>query len=72
MMVRLVSYGVRECRQGAIDRERETKRTSQTRKGRKGEHRTEYVHFARLVLAKSALGRSPLLNFYTVRLLFVY
>jgi hypothetical protein len=42
-MVRLVSCGVGECRQGVIDREKERdKETSQTRKGRKKniEHNT--------------------------------
>ena len=47
-MVRFVSCGVRKCRQGAIDRERETE-TSQT-KEKKG--RTEYVHGAELLIAR--------------------
>jgi hypothetical protein len=46
-MVRLVPCGVRACRQAVIDREREreTKRPSQTRKGRKNivEQNTYYA-----------------------------
>jgi hypothetical protein len=40
MMVRLVSCGVRECRQTVIDQERD-KETIITRKGRKEEGRKE-------------------------------
>jgi hypothetical protein len=39
MMVRLVSCHIRECRQAVIDRERETKRPSQTKKGGRKEGR---------------------------------
>jgi hypothetical protein len=41
-MVRLVSYGVKECRHAVIDQMSGTKR-SQTRKGRKNNTITEYV-----------------------------
>ena len=40
-MVRLVSCGVKECRQAVIDQERETERDPTNKK--KEEHRTEYV-----------------------------
>ena len=52
MMVRLVSCGVSECRQAAIDRERDTqaketirnkKRKEGRKEGRKNNSRTEYV-----------------------------
>jgi hypothetical protein len=42
-MVRLVPCGARECKQAAIDRQERERETSQTRKGRKEAHRTEYV-----------------------------
>ena len=59
MMVRVVSYSVRECRQALIDREteRETERhNKQEKKGRTIEHNT-YRHLA---IRKLGWQRLPL------------